>query len=107
MKPPCNRTHDIRYQSARRRLRYAFPELFAMPRHPWKVGIWRDMAKLRPGIMYNCWASWYIQDFTRGKKYLKSIIDGMPRIDVNGVIVEDVKPEHQEYARMLMEKKNG
>ena len=29
------------------------------------------------------------------------------RIDVNGVIVEDVKPEHQEYARMLMEKKNG
>ena len=107
MKPPRNRTHDKRYQAARNRLRHAFPELFAMPRHPWKVGIWRDMAKLRPGIMYNCWVSWYIQDFTRGKKYLKAIIDGMPRIDINGVIVEDVKPEHQEYARMLMEKKNG
>lgn len=107
MKPPCNRTHDKRYQAARNRLRHAFPELFAMPRHPWKVGIWMDMAKLRPDLMYNCWVSWYIQDFTRGQKYLKAIIDGMPRIDVNGVIVEDVKPEHQEYARKMMEKKNG
>ena len=107
MKPPRNRTHDRRYQDARHRLRQAFPELFAIPRHPWKIGIWRDIAKLRPDIMYNRWVSWYIQDFTRGEKYLMSVINGMPRIDVNGVIVEDIKPEHQEYARMLMEKKNG
>lgn len=107
MKPPRNRTHDRRYQLARHRLRQAFPELFAMPRHPWKIGIWQDMAKLRPDIMYNKYVSWYIMDFTRGEKYLKAIIDGMPRIDVNGVIVEDVKPEHQEYARILMGKKNG
>lgn len=107
MKAPHNLTHDRRYQLARHKLRLAFPELFAMPRHPWKIGIWHDMAKLRPDLMYNRWVSWYIQDFTRGWKYLKAVIDGMPRIDVNGVIVEDVKPEHQEYARMLMEKKNG
>ena len=90
---------------ARKRLRSAFPELFAKPRHPWKIGIWRDMAKLRPDLMYNKYVSWYIRDFTRGRKYLKAVIDGMPRIDVNGVIVEDVKPEHQEYARKLMEMK--
>lgn len=106
MKPPRNRTHDKRYQRARHRLRHAFPELFAMPRHPWKVGIWRDLDIMRPDLMRNCWVSWYIRDFTRGKKYLKAIKDGMPRIDVNGVIVEDVKPEHQKYAREMMEKKN-
>ena len=107
MKPPRNRTHDKRYQAARLRLRHAFPELFAIPSHPWKVGIWRDLDIMRPDLMRNCWVSWYIQDFTRGKKYLMSVINGMPRIDVNGVIVDDVKPEHQEYARMLMEKNNG
>lgn len=107
MKAPHNRTHDRRYQLARHHLRLAFPELFAMPRHPWKIGIWRDMAKLRPDLMCNRWVSWYIMDFTRGQKYLMSVINGMPRIDVNGVIVEDVKPEHQEYARILMGNKNG
>ena len=105
MKPPRNRTHGKHYQIARYRLRQAFPELFAMPRHPWKIGIWRDMAKLRPDLMYNRWVSWYIQDFTRGKKYLMSVINGMPRIDVNGVIVEDVKEEHKEYARKVLESK--
>ena len=106
MKPPRNRTHDKRYHAARHRLRLAFPELFAHPRHPWKIGIWHDIAKLRPDLMYNKYVSWYIRDFTRGRKYLMSVINGMPRIDVNGVIVEDVKPEHQEYARKLMEMKN-
>ena len=107
MKALRNRTHDKRYQAARNRLRSAFHELFYMPCHPWKVGIWRDMDIMHPDLMRNCWVSWYIQDFTRGKKYLMSVINGMPRIDVNGVIVEDVKLKHQEYARMLMEKKNG
>lgn len=30
-----------------------------------------------------------------------------PRIGVNSMIVEDVQPEHQKYAREMMEKKNG
>ena len=97
----------VTMKQARIALRSAFPELFAHPRHPWKIGIWNDLAELRPDLMYNKYVSWYIRDFTRGRKYLKSVIDGMPRIDVNGVIVEDVKPEHQEYARKLMEMKNG
>ena len=47
-------------RQARTALREAFPELFAHPRHPWKIGIWHDLAELRPDLMYNKYVSWYI-----------------------------------------------
>lgn len=94
------RTPKHRAMAARRVLLGRFPKAFmpfTAPKIPLQLGIFKEIRKHCPRIGgYS--ARLALQDYCGGKTYLRAMIAGAPRIDLDGNPVDVVTDEQAERA---------
>ena len=77
-----------------------FPKCFfkkGESKKPLKIGIHRDIAKIFPEILPRH-LNLVFNDYTNGPTYLRSIVTGSYRIDLDGNPVTIIEQHHEDYA---------
>ena len=77
-----------------------FPALFARPQPlPLKLRIQQDVQQRAPGVFTRKALSIFLQRHTTGTAYLKALVNGTDRFDLDGQAAGTVADEHREAAR--------
>ncbi len=89
-------------------LQNQFPAAFPKTPIPLKIGIYEDITTLNQvDAPEHEWIKKALRYYTNSPRYLKQMIAGMPRIDLNGDVSGEVREQDAERAnRLLKERQN-
>ena len=89
-------------------LQNQFPAAFSKTPTPLKIGIHEDIAALNlVDAPEHEWIKKALRYYTNSPRYLKQMIVGMPRIDLNGAVFGEVRePDAERAHRLLKEHQN-
>jgi len=71
-----------------------YPKLFGQQFLPLKLGVFQDLLAAHPDVFAKDELKLALGVHTRSTRYLQSVAQGLPRHDLQGLVVEPVAPEH-------------